>query len=161
MNPYWDTDARGVIAGLSSSHRRGDVYRAVLEGIALEQALASDRVAAATGQPIDHYAAIGGGAASDLWCAILANASGRPVRRLATLEASSLGAAVAAAKGAGWYPTIAQAAAAMAGEPAVSFEPEPRDVARYGELRSVYEPLWPALAAWNARRAAFAEGTGA
>ena len=39
MTPYWDTDARGVIAGLTASHRRGDVYRALLEGIALEQAM--------------------------------------------------------------------------------------------------------------------------
>jgi sugar (pentulose or hexulose) kinase len=39
MTPYWDSSARGVIAGLSGNHNRGDVYRALLEGVALEQAM--------------------------------------------------------------------------------------------------------------------------
>src|SRR5258707_6024666 len=54
MNPYWDSAARGVIAGLSGSTRRGDIYPALLEGIAFEQAAACDRVEAATRAPIDH-----------------------------------------------------------------------------------------------------------
>ncbi len=54
MTPYWSPKARGVIAGLSGNHSRGDVYRAVLEGIALEQVMMTDGVAAAT-QAIDHY----------------------------------------------------------------------------------------------------------
>ena len=36
----------------------------------------------ATGETIDHYVAIGGGAASDLWCQILADATARPVSPL-------------------------------------------------------------------------------
>ena len=38
MTPYWDAAARGVIVGLSGSTRRGDLYRALLEGVVLEQA---------------------------------------------------------------------------------------------------------------------------
>ena len=103
MTPWWDSNARGVIAGLTSSHRRGHVYRALLEGVALEQAISSDSIAAASGSPIDEFVAIGGGASSDLWCQILADCTGRAVHRSATVEASSLGAAIAAAAGAGWY----------------------------------------------------------
>ena len=158
MTPYWDTDARGIIAGFSASHRRGHVYRALLEGIALEQAAMTDRVAEATGEPIDHYVAIGGGAASDLWCSILADASGRAVLRSATVEASSLGAGMAAAKGARWFPTIADAAGAMAGEAVRTFEPNEERRARYGELLAIHRDLWPTLAAWNARLVRFAEG---
>ena len=33
-NPFYDPDARGVIAGLSLSHGRGHLYRAILEGTA-------------------------------------------------------------------------------------------------------------------------------
>ncbi|MBA1914645.1 hypothetical protein HLX87_26205, partial [Escherichia coli] len=79
-------------------------------------------------------AAIGGGSDSDLWLQILADASGRPVCRSPAREASSLGAAIAAAKGAGWYGTIAEAAAAMTKPPARIFQPEPRNVARYAEF---------------------------
>jgi xylulokinase len=157
MPPYWDTSARGVIAGLSASHGRGDVYRAMLEGIALEQAMVTRRIGAAVGRPVDHYTAIGGGASSDLWCQILADASGLAVQRSGTVEASSLGAAMAAAVGAGWFPSIAQAANAMAGRAVRTFEPRPQAVARYAELGAIYEELWPALSAWNRRLSAFAE----
>jgi len=157
MPPYWDPNARGVVAGLSSSHNRGHVYRALLEGVALEQALLTGRIAAATGEPIDHYVAIGGGALSDLWCRIVADASGRAVLRSTTVEASSLGAGMVAAKGAGWFGTIAEAARAMAGPAVASFEPDPVRQARYAELLAVYAELWPTIAAWNERLSAFVE----
>ncbi len=157
MNPYWDSFARGIVAGLSGSSRVGDVYRAVLEGIALEQANASDRVASATGIAVDHLVAVGGGAASDLWAQILADVCGRPVLRSSTVESSSLGAAMAAAKGAGWFATIAGASTAMAGKPASRFVPDPHATSRYAELKSICADLWPALAVWNRRLAAFTE----
>jgi len=37
MNPYWDASARGAFIGLSSSHTRGHLYRAILSGIAFKQ----------------------------------------------------------------------------------------------------------------------------
>ena len=89
MTPYWDSAARGVIAGLSGNHSRGDVYRALLEGVALEQAMMTNQVADAT-TPITHFAAVGGGSRSDLWCQILADASAP--RREAPRNRGSLGA---------------------------------------------------------------------
>jgi sugar (pentulose or hexulose) kinase len=159
MTPHWDSFARGVVAGLSGSTRRGDLYRALLEGVALEQAATTNRAAVATGRTIDHYVAIGGGASSDLWAQILADASARPVKRSSTVEASSLGAAMAAAKGAGWFPTIAEASAAMSAEPVRTFEPDAARSARYAELLAIQADLWPTLSAWNARLAAFTEGS--
>lgn len=158
MTPYWDPYARGVIAGLSGSTRRGAIYRALLEGIALEVAGQIERIAAATGGEIGQLSAIGGGSDSDLWLQILADTSGRPVSRSTAREASSLGAAIAAAKGAGWYGTIAEATAAMTGPPARTFQPESKNVARYAELRAIHADLWPRLLEWNARLASFAEG---
>ena len=67
MNPYWDTYARGVIVGLSGSTKRGDIYRALLEGIALEIAGQTNDVVTATGVEIAQFVAIGGGSDSDLW----------------------------------------------------------------------------------------------
>ncbi|MER9643255.1 xylulose kinase [Mesorhizobium sp. M7A.F.Ca.US.011.01.1.1] len=157
MDPHWDSAARGVIVGLSGSSRRGDVYRAVLEGIALHQAATSQRAAAAVAQNIDHFIAIGGGAKSDLWMQILADALDRPVKRSTTVEASSLGAAMAAAKGAGWFSTIAEASLAMASEPAQSFDPDAGRAGRYAELLAIHADLWPTLSAWNQRLAAFTE----
>ena len=148
MTPYWDSAARGVIAGLSGNHSRGDVYRALLEGVALEQAMMTNQVADAT-TPITHFAAVGGGSRSDLWCQILADASARDVKRLETAEASALGAAMAAAKGAGWYKSVPQASAAMSGKPSKTFRPRKKDSARYQELLGIYSELWPKLSDWN------------
>jgi sugar (pentulose or hexulose) kinase len=157
MTPYWDPNARGIIAGLTASHRRGDLYRALLEGVALEQAIVTERIARLT-EPIDHFIAIGGGAASDLWCQIIADATGRKVLRSTTVEASSLGAAMAAAAGAGWYSSVTEAASGMAGDITRSFTPDPKAQARYAELAAIYADLWPSLSKWNARMAAFAQG---
>jgi sugar (pentulose or hexulose) kinase len=157
MTPYWDSAARGVVAGLSGNHSRGDLYRALLEGVALEQAMMTNKVAAATG-PITHYAAVGGGSKSDLWCQILADAAGREVKRLETAEASALGAAMAASKAAGWHTSIAAASGAMSGKPSKTFRPRTKDHRRYQELLSIYVDLWPRLSEWNRRLVAFSQG---
>jgi xylulokinase len=156
-DPYWDASARGVIAGLSGSTRRGDLYRALLEGVVLEQALASKRLQGASGLTIDHYVAVGGGAASDLWMQILADAVGVPVHRSTSKEASSLGAAIAAATGCGWFRSFAEASAAMAGPIVGTFEPRPKEKAAYAELGEIYRELWPTLSSWNRKLARFVE----
>jgi xylulokinase len=142
MNPYWEPEARGAMVGLTSGHERGDVYRALLEGIALEQALATQLIADRAGLQVEEYAAIGGGAASDLWCQIVADASGRRVLRPATREASSLGAAMCAACGAGWFTSVDEAAKAMASSAASTLEPDPARAARYAELLAVYRDVY-------------------
>lgn len=159
MTPYWDSAARGVIAGLSGNHSRGDVYRALLEGVALELAMTTNQVAAAT-SPVTHFAAVGGGSRSDLWCQILADAAGRDVKRLETAEASALGAAMAAARGAGWYGSVADASRAMSGKPSKTFRPRSKDSGRYRELLAIYEELWPRLSSWNRKLVAFSASAG-
>ena len=159
MTPYWDTGARGVIAGLSSHHTRGDVYRALLEAVAMEQAMVTAKVDAAT-RPIDHFAIVGGGSTSDLWCQIIADVSGRDVKRLDTAEASALGAAMAAAKAAGWFKSVPQASAAMSGKPVKTFRPRAKAHSRYQELQAIYRDLWPQVSTWNKRLLAFAQGDG-
>ena len=148
MTPYWDSSARGVIAGIGPSHNRGDIYRAIIEGLTLEQVVATQKVEAAT-ETIQHYVAIGGGAKSDLWCQILADSSGRDVKRLETVEASSLGAACAAAKGAGWFKTIPDAAIKMTGKPSKTFRPRTKQNKRYNQILEVYRDLWPTVSQWN------------
>jgi sugar (pentulose or hexulose) kinase len=155
MTPYWDSSGRGVIAGLSGSHSRGDVYRALMEGVALEQAMMTNKVAAAT-SPIDHFAIVGGGSKSDLWCQIVADASGRDVKRLETAEASALGAAMAAAKGANWFKTVPEASQAMSGKSSKTFRPRAKQASAYAELLAIYSDLWPTVSTWNTRMQDFA-----
>ncbi|RJX79941.1 FGGY-family carbohydrate kinase [Pseudomonas sp. LS-2] len=144
MNPYWDQDARGCLLGLSPDHGRAQIYRAVLEGIALEQALATRRMVQATGEPVNTFVAIGGGAASRLWCQIIADITDRPVIRAATQEASSLGAGIAAAVGAGWYEDFASAAQVMT-QDGESFLPNPALREFHQQLLALYSELYPRL----------------
>ncbi|MEM9710050.1 MAG: FGGY-family carbohydrate kinase [Pseudomonadota bacterium] len=156
MTPHWDAKARGVIAGLSGSSKRGDVYRAVLEGLALDQAYALEKATAVMDTKIDRIIAIGGGTASQLMLQIVADAVNVPVYKAEVAEASAIGAAMCAAKGAGWFGTIRDAAEAMRQDDMTVTQPIAENVARYGELRAVYDDLWPTVADWNARMWAFA-----
>jgi sugar (pentulose or hexulose) kinase len=156
MTPHWDGDARGIIAGLSGSTKRAHLYRAIMEGIAIEIATCMEQAAKASGSLFDHYVAIGGGASSDLWLQILADVANKPVFRSTTTEASALGAGMVAAKGAGWTGSIRNASEKMAGEILSRFEPAPRQVSLYRELRELQTELWPLVAAWNRRLTEFA-----
>ncbi|MEO9825624.1 MAG: FGGY-family carbohydrate kinase [Paracoccaceae bacterium] len=150
MTPNWDSDARGVIAGLSGSTQTGDIYRALLEGLALDTAQALAKAREATGRRLSKVVAIGGGSSSDLFLTIMADALNVQVLQADVREASSLGAAMAAACGAGWYPSLSEASRSMKGEIARTVDPDPERVQQYNELRALYEKLWPLLADWNA-----------
>jgi len=144
MNPYWDTNARGAFIGLSSSHTRGHIYRSILEGIAFEQLLAVGKVEEAVGVKVTAFVAIGGGAANRLWCSILADVTGRRIYVPENKEASGLGAAIAAAVGAGWYRTFKEAAEEMTG-PKRELVPNTKNHKLYSSLFVNYGKIYPAL----------------
>jgi xylulokinase len=144
MNPYWDIDARGAFVGLASSHHRGHLYRAILEGIAFEQAVTLHEVEKATGENIRELVAIGGGASSHLWRSILSDVTGKPVYTIKSTEASALGAAICAAMGAGWYRSFRTAASRMTSLYR-RIQPDRRNHKIYHDLTSRYRTLYPAL----------------
>lgn len=145
MSPYWDSAARGAYVGLSGAHSRAHMFRALMEGLALELRLSASAAESALGQRVERYVAIGGGAASTLWRQIFADVTGKSVQRSETVEASSLGAAICAAVAAGWYPGFREAATAMTGRIVAVSDPEPAARARYDELYGVYEGLYERL----------------
>lgn len=73
--PVQDPDARGVIAGLTLAHTRGDLYRAVLEGTALAVRHNVETLRAA-GAAIRRVVAVGGGTQGELWTQIVSDVSG-------------------------------------------------------------------------------------
>ena len=75
--PIFDPKARGVIAGLSLSHSRGDMYRAVLEGTAFAIRMNLEAMQRA-GARIKHGVAVGGGASNELWLQMVSDVSGIP-----------------------------------------------------------------------------------
>lgn len=142
QTPYWDDYARGILIGLGGHHGKAHMFRAILEGIALEQRLMTDGVESALGQPIDTYLALGGGSRSKLWCQIVADATRRSVIACREVETTSLGAAMHAAAAIGWFGSIVEAAEAMSGEGA-RYEPEELGVESYQCLFDVYRDIYP------------------
>lgn len=154
MSPYWDESARGALIGLSGDHGHGAIYRALLEGLAMEQWVASTAVLQASERDIDEIAVLGGVASSDLLCRILADVMNKPVIRAATAEPPCLGAAIAAAVGCGWFNDFDTAANAMTRD-GDRIEPDPANVARYDQLKPIYADLYPAISDITRRLSAF------
>jgi sugar (pentulose or hexulose) kinase len=148
MNPYWDINARGAFIGLSSSHNRGHMYRAILEGIAFEQLFAIDSVEEKIGTRVHDFVAIGGGAASDLWCHIIADITGKNICIPENTEASALGAGIAAAVGGGWYRTCNEAALRMTGIKKV-ISPDKQNYKKYQQLFMLYKKIYPSTKKTN------------
>ena len=144
LTPYWDPDAKGALVGLTGSHGKSHVYRALLEGIAFEQRLLTDGAEAGLEAPVSEIIALGGGSRSPVWCQIIADVLRRPVRVVNQPESTSLGAGMLAAAAVGLHESIGQAAAAMSAATA-HFEPDPARAETYGELYAVYRTIYPAL----------------
>jgi D-xylulose kinase len=110
--PHWNPHAKGVIFGLALGHQRKDIYRAVLEGVAFE-IRKNIEVFKGIGIEPKELKLTGGGSRSDLWNQIYADVLGITCVRNVIEEATSLGAAILAAYGAGIFPDIAKAAESL------------------------------------------------
>jgi xylulokinase len=145
MNPYWDDHASGQLLGLRGEHRPVHIFRAILEGLAMEQRLHSHGVEQAMGQTIQEFRVMGGGAKSDLWCQILADILKKPVVRTTNPEATCLGAGILAASHTSWYSSLEQCTANMTHQ-GTTFVPG-SNAQWYDRLYTdVYQPLYPACA---------------
>ena len=77
-----------------------------MEGVAFSARLAFEAAERSAGFVAGHLNIGGGGARSDAWCQIRADVLGKALRRVKTLDAGTLGAAVIAGVGAGAMPSL-------------------------------------------------------
>jgi len=94
--PISDPRARGLIAGLSLSHGRADLYRAALEATAFGVRHNIEVIEAAGGR-IDRLVAVGGGTRGELWTRIVSDVTGRAQQIRTYSIGASYGAAYLAA----------------------------------------------------------------
>jgi xylulokinase len=144
--PHWDPRAGGAFVGLDDGHGRGELYRAILEGLAYEQARAVELVEASTGVRVESVLVTGGAARSDLLRQILADVLERPVVWPAEREPTALGAAVLAAAGVELHGPVGvrATARAMTGGGRIT-DPDPGPRALYRAVGDVHRALFPAL----------------
>jgi xylulokinase len=144
MSPYWDDAARGAFLGMHAGHRPEHLFRALLEGMALEERLHLEGIEASTHHEISTLVALGGGSRSDLWCQILADTLCRPIVRSEHPDAAALGVAVLAAVAHGTFGTFEDATAAMV-RLGNRFEPGSNSGEYDRMYREVYRGLYHAL----------------
>lgn len=143
-SPHPDPLARGAFVGLTLTHDLRHLTRAVLEGVAFGLRDGLDLMIEA-GTPVpDQIRASGGGTESPLWRQILADVLGAEIATVSTSEGAAYGAGVLAAVGAGWYPSVEAASAALVTATPVA-SPGP-DIEAYRDAHAIYRELYPALA---------------
>jgi xylulokinase len=154
--PVMDPDARGVIAGLTLSHTRGDLYRAALEATALG-VRHNVEVMRAAGARVDRVVAVGGGTRGGLWTRIVSDVTGLPQVVPTTTIGAAYGAAYLAAR------TTVGASIVDWNPPAETVTPDPALRAGYDERYALYRELYPATRTiahtLAARQRDFQEGT--
>ncbi len=128
--PYHRPDARASFHGMSSTHGPAHMLRAVLEGVAFNVRQCVE-VFEANGGAVEHVRLAEGGARMPLWCQIIADVLGRPVRLLVESDTSAAGAALLARAGAEGAP-VAELAERLV-ETGRVFEPEEEAVSATDE----------------------------
>jgi xylulokinase len=141
--PHLDAAARGMLVGLTASHTRAHVIRAILEGVAF-----SLRDTFTIFQEIEVPAKTirlgGGGARSALWRQIQADIYGQRVETVEAEEGAAYGAAILAGVGAKAWPSVDVACDAVV-RVAGSVHPNSEDSLVMQKAYGVYRRIYPAM----------------
>jgi len=141
--PHLDPDARAALVGLTSSHTRAHVIRAILEGVAfsLRDTLT---IFSEMSVPVETIRLGGGGARSTLWRQIQADVYRRSVEIVEAEEGAAFGAALLAGVGGGIWASVDEACA-TAVRIRATIESEPESVRVMDERYQNYQLIYPAL----------------
>ena len=104
--PYWRSDARGVIAGLTRYVNKGHIARATLEATAWQTKEVVDAMNADSGVELTSLKVDGGMVYNELLMQFQADVLGVPVIRPTVAETTSLGAAYAAGLAVGFWSEV-------------------------------------------------------
>jgi len=104
--PWWSTEARGTLSGLTRASNKSHVCRAYLESIAYRTKDVIDVMIADSGHRLTRMNVDGGVTNSDLLMQFQAGLLGIPVNRPAAVEVTVLGAALMAGLGAGLWESL-------------------------------------------------------
>lgn len=144
--PLWDPDSRGGFAALGSRTGPEALAASVMEGVAFAARMSVEALARSGGDPMPVLRHGGGGAVSDIWCQIRANALGRCLDRVAAPDPGASGAMAMAGVAVGQFADLE---AATQGLVAVDrrFEPLPEAAMLADQRYAAFKALYPALGA--------------
>ena len=143
-SPHWDHDARGTLIGLSVKSNKGDISRAMLEGVAFALKDILGILEQGTPGGLSEIVLIGGGAKAEVWLQILADIWQKtllvPIYRE---EATSLGAAVCGGVGIGAFEDFG--AISKFNRIEKTIKPNPAHAEKYGALYSIFDDSYQSL----------------
>ena len=132
--------------GLSLSHKKEDLYRAILEGVAFgsERILDTFRE---HGVQVKEMNIAGGSARSDLWMQIHADVSDIIINVPEDINAPNLGCAISCAVMCGCYPDLPSAVEAMVRYKR-SYYPDKENHEKYKKIYELYKSFYPLNRDW-------------
>ena len=142
-SPYWDPDLRASFTGVAISSTKGDLSRALLEGVAFSL-LDCYGLIREMKLPVKRIFLIGGGAKSRLWSEIVCNVFNLPVRVPIPGDAS-YGSALLAGTGIGVFSSSAEAVLRCL-KIDREIHPDPAQAEEYAKLFRRYKAVHDALA---------------
>jgi len=141
--PHLDPNARAALVGLTASHTRSHVIRAIMEGVAYSLK-DSFTIFDEMKIPVTSIRLGGGGARSPLWRQIQADVYGHEVEIVAAEEGAAYGAAILAGTGAKEWASVEQSCDAIV-RVAKKIVPNQKDAAALQQAYRTYRKIYPAL----------------
>ena len=141
--PHLDPHARAALVGLTASHTRAHVVRAILEGVAFSLRDTFE-IFEEMNVPVEEVRLGGGGARSSLWRQIQADIYGREVKTVAAEEGAAYGAALLAGVAAGAWPSVDAACDAVV-RIASTIEPDTESVNLLDRQYQKFMKIYPAM----------------
>lgn len=141
--PHLDPHARGALVGLTASHTRAHIIRAILEGVSFSLRDTFE-IFKEINVPVKTIRLGGGGARSLLWRQIQADTYGHEVEIVEAEEGAAYGAALLAGVGSGIWPSVDAACGAVVRVASRIF-PEPSNQSLLDQQYQAFRRLYPAL----------------
>ncbi len=141
--PYMDTGSKGVIAGLTTDSSVSEIYRACMEGVVYEMMLNMECLED-SGLCFEKLHATGGGAKSELWMQMKADALNVSITALETTDAGTVGSAMLTGIAVGCFENLEDAAVHMVKE-MKTYEPNPKMTEQYTKIYRRYRELYRAV----------------
>ena len=142
--PVVDPHSRGAFAGLRSLTSRGDLIRAIIEGLDYQFLDMLNSFEAGLGTKAERIVAVGGATKNEFWMQNKADVVGKTIEAPEIEEATPLGAALLAGIGAGIYKDEQEACEKVA-QPGRVYKPNAALAKTYAAGFAAYRQLYPAL----------------
>jgi xylulokinase len=142
--PVIDVRSLGAFVGLSNFVQRGDMLRAIVEGLDYQVLDIVTALKSSLGINPDRLVAVGGATRNQFWMQNKADIVGLPIEVPEVEEATPLGAAILAGIGVGLYRDE-QDAFGRVYKPGKTYLPDTKLSSKYAGWYQIYKQLYPAL----------------